>query len=150
MYFVLILLLVVAILFGTGRVRPDFVALAALCISMEESYRVISWSTVILLAGTFLLTALLSSFISHTATVVILAPIIIQLAESYGISPYPLTMTLAIAASAAYLTPVASPVNKLVVSAGAYRFIDFLRIGAPLLVITLLISVLLIPALFPF
>ena len=156
------------------------------CISMEESYKVISWRTVIvlgamlpfaaalektggvdliangilsvvgdgspylLMAGIFLLTAFLGSFISNTATAVILAPIVIQTAEGFHISPYPLAMALAIAASASYLTPVSSPVNMLVVSAGEYKFLDFVRIGLPLLVITMAVSMGLIPVLFPF
>lgn len=155
------------------------------CLTMEEAYQSISWSTVILIAamlpfataldktggialivdgimgwigdggpyllisGLFFVTVLLSSFISNTATAVILAPIAISIAENAGISPYPLVMTVAIAASTAYLTPVASPVNMLVVSPGGYRFMDFMRTGFPLFIVTWVICLFLIPLVFP-
>jgi di/tricarboxylate transporter len=93
---------------------------------------------------------MLSSFISNTATAVILAPIVIRIAEEASVSPHTLVVTLAIAASTAFITPVASPVNMLVVSPGRYSFMDFVRTGFPLAVLTLLICLLVIPLLFPF
>jgi di/tricarboxylate transporter len=103
-----------------------------------------------MMTGLFLITVLLSSFISNTATAVILAPIAIKMAEQASISPYSLVMTLAIAASTAFLTPVASPVNMLVVGPGGYKFMDFVKSGFPLVIITLAICLLLIPVFFPF
>jgi len=100
--------------------------------------------------GLFIVTVILGSFLSNTATAVILAPIAIKIAEVSHISPYPIAMTIAIAASTAFLTPVASPVNMLVVAPGGYKFMDFLRIGFPMFVIALAISLVLIPLLFPF
>ena len=104
----------------------------------------------LLMTGIFIVTVLLSSFISNTATAVILAPIVIKIAEESGLSPHTLVITLAIAASTAFITPVASPVNMLVVSPGRYRFMDFVKTGFPLAVITLLICLLVIPLVFPF
>jgi di/tricarboxylate transporter len=156
------------------------------CLTMEEAYKSINWSTVILIAamlpfaealektggiqliaenvmsvfgngspyllvsGLFVVTVVLGSFLSNTATAVILAPIAIKIAEVSHISPYPIAMTIAIAASTAFLTPVASPVNMLVVAPGGYKFMDFVRIGFPMFVIALAVSLLLIPLLFPF
>lgn len=156
------------------------------CLTMEDAYQSISWSTVILIAamlpfataldktgginlivdnvmmvfgsggpymimtGIFMVTVALSSFISNTATAVILAPIAIKMAEQASISPYTLVMTLAIAASTAYLTPVASPVNMLVVSPGGYKFMDFVKTGFVLFLLTWLICLLLVPVFFPF
>ena len=104
----------------------------------------------LLMTGIFISTVLLSSFISNTATAVILAPIVIKIAEEASLSPRTLVITLAIAASTAFITPVASPVNMLVVSPGRYRFMDFVKTGFPLAVITLLICLLVIPLVFPF
>ena len=107
-------------------------------------------SPYILVTGLFIVTVVLGSFLSNTATAVILAPIGIKIAEVSEISPYPIAMTIAIAASTAFLTPVASPVNMLVVGPGSYKFMDFMRIGFPMFIIALVVSLLLIPILFPF
>ena len=103
-----------------------------------------------LLAGLFLLTAAFSQFISNTATAVLVAPIATLAASEMGVSPQPMLMAVALAASAAFLTPVASPVNTLVMGPGGYRFMDFFKLGIPLLLITLAVSVFLVPLLFPF
>jgi di/tricarboxylate transporter len=102
-----------------------------------------------MLASIFLLTAVISSFISNTATAVLMAPIAITTAHTLGVSPYPFAMTVAIAASAAFVTPVASPVNTLVMGPGNYRFNDFVRFGLPLLLLTMVVVVLVVSALFP-
>lgn len=102
-----------------------------------------------LLAAVFILTALLSLFISNTATAVLMAPVAISLAVALNASPYPFAMMVAIGASAAFMTPVASPVNTLVLGPGQYTFSDFLKIGTPFTLLVLLISVILVPILFP-
>jgi di/tricarboxylate transporter len=102
-----------------------------------------------LLTVLFLLTSLFSQFISNTATTVLIAPIALTLALEMGLSPYPLMMTVAIAASTAFATPVASPVNTLVLGPGNYRFSDFLRVGVPLQLLALIVTVLLVPVIFP-
>ncbi len=102
------------------------------------------------LAALFAVTAGLGLFISNTATAIIMAPIAITLAEQLGVSPLPFAMTAALASSTAFVTPVASPVNMLVVGPGNYRFVDFLRIGGPFAVVTLVVVVLMVPWLMPF
>lgn len=104
----------------------------------------------LVLAALFLTTALLSLFISNTATAVLMAPVALAVAADLGASPYPFAMTVALAASAAFITPVSSPVNTLVLGPGNYRFRDFVRIGAPFAAITLLACVLIVPWVLPF
>lgn len=103
-----------------------------------------------MMAAIFILTGLLSQVISNTATAVLLAPVAIGAAAQLGVSPYPLAMAVAVAASSALATPVATPVNMLVLGPGAYRFGDFLKTGLLLQSIVLLITLLLVPLLFPF
>lgn len=103
-----------------------------------------------LLACLFLLTALIGLFISNTATAVLMTPVALSIAEQLGASPYPFAMTVALAASAAFMTPISSPVNTLVLGPGHYRFADFVRVGVPFTLLVMLVSVLLIPLLFPF
>lgn len=102
------------------------------------------------LAAIFAVTAVLGLFVSNTATAVLMAPVALAVAESSGASPYPFAMTVALAASAAFMTPVSSPVNTLVVGPGDYRFFDFVRIGVPFAIVALLASVALVPWVFPF
>jgi len=104
----------------------------------------------LVLAAIFGATAALSLFISNTATAVLMAPVALAVASALGASPYPFAMTVALAASAAFMTPVSSPVNTLVVGPGDYRFSDFLRIGVPFAVICLITSVFLVPLVLPF
>lgn len=104
----------------------------------------------LLLALIYLSTATLSLFISNTATAVLMAPVALAVADGIGASPHPFAMTVALAASAAFVTPVSSPVNTLVVGPGNYRFGDFVRIGLPFAAITMIACVLLIPVVLPF
>ena len=102
------------------------------------------------LAMLFAMTALLGMFISNTATAVLMAPVAIALAKHMQASPYPFAMIVALAASTAFMTPVSSPVNTLVVAPGHYAFADFLRVGVPFSLIVLSICVFLVPLLLPF
>lgn len=124
----------------TGGV--DLAANALLGIAGEAGPRTI-------LATLFAITVVMGLFISNTATAVLMAPVAMGIAEAMKASPYPFAMTVAIAASCAFMTPVSSPVNTLVVGPGNYRFSDFLKIGGPYTVIALAISVVLIPWLLP-
>jgi di/tricarboxylate transporter len=101
------------------------------------------------MAGIFVVTALLSQFISNTATAVLMAPIALQSALALGVSPHAFLMTVAIAASAAFTTPIASPTNTLVLGPGGYHFGDFVKVGLPLQVVVLVVTMLTLPFLFP-
>jgi len=98
----------------------------------------------------FVMCAVIGLFISNTATAVLMAPIALAAAKSMGVSPYPFAMMVAMAASAAFMTPVSSPVNTLVLGPGKYSFSDFVKIGVPFTVLVMVVCVLLIPVLFPF
>ncbi|MFQ2591180.1 SLC13 family permease [Aeromonas caviae] len=104
----------------------------------------------VMLASLFVLCAVIGLFISNTATAVLMAPIALGTADQMGVSPYPFAMTIAIAASAAFMTPVSSPVNTLVLGPGNYKFMDFVRIGVPFTLLVMVVSVIAIPWFFPF
>ena len=101
------------------------------------------------LAVLFALTAILGMFISNTATAVLMAPVALAMASEMKASPYPFAMIVALAASTAFMTPVSSPVNTLVVTPGNYAFGDFVKVGVPLSLIVLVVSVLMVPWLLP-
>ncbi len=104
----------------------------------------------LVLATLFVITAGLGLFISNTATAVLMAPVALAIAKDLGASPYPFAMTVALAASTAFMTPISSPVNTLVVGPGQYSFGDFLKVGTPFAIIVAIVSVLLIPVFLPF
>lgn len=156
------------------------------CLTMEDAYRSIHWSSIVLVAGMlpladalkitggtdlivdaliygvgdaspglmltviFFLTAALGLVLSNTASAVLVAPIAITAAEALNVSPYPFAVAVLIAASAAFSTPVSTPVVTLVVEPGRYRFTDFLKVGVPLLLFTWLVTALVAPMIFPF
>lgn len=103
----------------------------------------------VVLGAIFILTAVLSMFMSNTATAVLLAPVAIGVAHQMNASPLPFAMIVALAASTAFVTPVSSPVNTLVVTPGGYKFGDFVRIGGPFALITMIVCVILVPLLLP-
>jgi len=103
----------------------------------------------VVLALLFAITAMLGLFISNTATAVLMAPVALAVAKDLGASPYPFAMIIAIAASAAFMTPVSSPVNTLVVGPGGYGFGDFVKLGVPLTLIVMAASLILVPWLLP-
>jgi len=100
------------------------------------------------LALLFVVTVVLGLFISGTANAVLLIPVALAVAEDLGASPYPFAMIVALAAACAFMTPI-SPVNTLVTTAGNYRFVDFIRVGLPLTLIVMALSVGLAPWLLP-
>lgn len=101
------------------------------------------------LALLFLMTSIFGIFISNTATAVLMAPVALTTASHLNASPYPFAMIVALAASAAFMTPVSSPVNTLVVTPGGYRFLDFFKVGFPLTIIVMIVSVIFVPLLLP-
>ena len=103
-----------------------------------------------ILISLFILTAVVGLFISNTATAILIAPIAITMAHQLNLSPVPFAMVVAIAASAAFMTPVSSPVNTMVFGPGGYKFADFVKVGVPFTLLVMLVSVFLIPFLFPF
>lgn len=98
----------------------------------------------------FLLTWTLTQFMANTASCALLIPVGLRVAQSLGVNPKSILMTIVIAASCAFATPVATPPNTLIYSTGYIRFTDFLKLGLPLSLLTLAASVLLIPVLWPF
>lgn len=103
----------------------------------------------VILGAIFLVTALIGLFVSNTATAVLMAPVAIAIAQQLGASPYPFAMTVALAASAAFMTPVSSPVNTLIVEPGRYRFVDFVRVGTPFTVVVMLMVAVMVPLVLP-
>ena len=106
-------------------------------------------SPLFLMSTLFLLTSLFTQVLSNTATTVLIAPIALAAAQKLGVQPYAFMMSVAIAASMAFASPVASPTNTLVMGAGDYQFGDYIKVGLPLILLTMLISVLVLPILWP-
>jgi di/tricarboxylate transporter len=159
--------------------------IASGCVKLDAIYRIISWKTVVLIAGmlplataltktgatelmahqlvaalgslgpvamlvvVFLVTALVGLFISNSATAVLIAPVAIEAAQTLHVSPQAFAMTVAIACCAAYVTPVSSPVNMLVMEPGGYAFGDYVKVGLPLLVLTMLVTIVLVTLIYP-
>ena len=105
---------------------------------------------IMVLSGLFIMTSLFTQFLSNTATTVLIAPIGLVAAQQLNIQPYAFLMAISIAASMAFATPVASPVNTLVMGAGSYRFKDFIKIGVPMIIVVLVVSLLVLPIFWPF
>lgn len=102
------------------------------------------------MGGIYLATSILTMFISNTATAVLFTPIALQSAIALGVSPYPFLFAVAVAASMCFASPFSTPPNALVMSAGRYTFMDYVKIGLPLQVIYLVVMIFVIPLLFPF
>ena len=101
-------------------------------------------------AALFIFTSVFSQFISNTATTVLVAPIALSVAQSMNLNPEPFMMMVALAASTAFATPIASPVNTLILIPGKYSFKDFIKVGVPLQLLAMVIALLLTPLFFPF
>ncbi|TCR66341.1 SLC13 family permease [Bosea sp. BK604] len=189
----IIILLAMVLLLATGVVPSAVAGLLAagaiiLCgiMTVEQSYRAISWTTVILvgammplstamietgaakmladhlvslvgdagptalLAGLFVLTAIMGQLISNTATALIVIPIGVAAATSMGISPRPVLMSTAVAAAGAFLTPIATPTNLMVMGPGGYVFSDYWKLGLPLLIWFFVVAVFIVPLIWRF
>ena len=105
---------------------------------------------IVLCAVLYLISNVLTQFMSNTASAALLAPIGISIAQSIGADPKPVLMSIGIAASMAYATPMATPPNTLVLGPGSFTFNDYVKVGVPLCVICFIVSVILIPIFWPF
>ena len=105
---------------------------------------------ILLLGGVFLLTTTFSQVINNSATAVLMAPIAILAASSLNLSPEPFMIVVAISASTAFLTPIGTTTNAMVMTAGGYKFMNYLKVGAPLLLMFFIISMILVPMIWPF
>ena len=105
---------------------------------------------IVLCAVLYLISNVLTQFMSNTASAALLAPIGISIAQSIGADPKPVLMAIGIAASMAYATPMATPPNTLVLGPGGFSFNDYVKVGVPLCVITFIASVIIIPIFWPF
>ena len=186
-------LLVMVLLLATGAVPSVIAGLVAAfamvllrVLTVEQAYRAINWTTVILvgamiplstamektgaanlmatalvnlvgnaspyalLAGLFVLTAILGQLISNTATALIMIPIGISAAGAIGVSARPVLMSVAVASAAAFLTPVATPVNLMVMGPGGYQFGDYWKLGLPLLLLFFVVATFLVPLVWRF
>ncbi|MDU1889044.1 MAG: SLC13 family permease [Dysgonomonas sp.] len=103
-----------------------------------------------LLAGIYFCTSLLTMFISNTATAVLFTPIALKAAIGMEVSPYPFLFAVAVAASMCFASPFSTPPNALVMSAGRYSFMDYVKVGLPLQLIMGTIMILVLPLIFPF
>ena len=155
-------------------------------LTIPQTYRAISWTTVILIAGMVplstafistgaagmvadaviavigstsphlallvlcVLTMVLGQFISNVATVLVVAPIAVAVAQGLDVSVLPFMMALTVAGAAAFLTPIATPVNLMVMQPGGYRFGDYWRLGLPLTLVFLAVAVMYVPLVWPF
>ena len=104
----------------------------------------------VLMAGIYFTTSLMTMFISNTVTAVLMAPIALTCAMQVGISPVPLLFGVTVAASMCFASPFSTPPNALVMPAGQYTFMDYIKVGLPLQIIMGVVMVFVLPLLFPF
>lgn len=186
-------LLVMVVLLATGIVPPVIAALLAAgamvlgrVLTMQQAYRGISWTTVLLVAGMipmatavtqsgageqvatvivdmvgdagplvlllalFVITVTFGQLISNTATALVMIPIAVSAADQLDISARPVLMSLCVGAAVAFLTPVATPANLMVMGPAGYRFGDYWKVGAPLVALFGVVAVLLVPVVWSF
>lgn len=103
-----------------------------------------------LLAGLFILTGILGQLISNTATALIIIPIAIAASNNIGISPRPVLMSVAVAAAASFLTPIATPTNLMVMGPAGYKFGDYWKLGLPLMMWFMVIATFYVPMIWRF
>ena len=125
---------------GAGKLIADTV------VSMMGS----NPNPIVLCAVLYLISNVLTQFMSNTASAALLAPIGISIAQTIGADPKPVLMAIGIAASMAYATPMATPPNTLVLGPGSFTFNDYVKVGVPLCVICFIVSVIIIPIFWPF
>ena len=104
----------------------------------------------LLLAGIYAATSVMTIFISNTVTAVLMAPIALQCAMQIGVSPVPFMFAVTVAASMCFASPFSTPPNALVMSAGQYTFMDYVKVGLPLQILMGIVMVIVLPLFFPF
>ncbi|MCE2616510.1 MAG: SLC13 family permease [Phocaeicola sp.] len=109
-----------------------------------------SYGPYALMAGIYFTTSLMTMFISNTATAVLMAPIALQSALSLGVSPVPYLFAVTLGASMCFASPFSTPPNALVMSAGQYTFMDYVKVGLPLQIIMGIVMIFVLPLLFQF
>ena len=108
------------------------------------------YGPVALLVGIYFTASLMTMFISNTVTAVLMAPIALQSAIQTGVSPVPFLFAVTVAASMCFASPFSTPPNALVMPAGQYSFMDYVKVGLPLQVIMGIVMIIVLPMLFPF
>lgn len=108
------------------------------------------YSPILLLAGIYFTTSFMTMFISNTATAVLMAPIAMSSAVQIGVSPVPMLFAVTLGASLCFASPFSTPPNALVMTAGQYKFSDYIKVGLPLQIILGIVMILVLPLLFPF
>ena len=108
------------------------------------------YGPLVLMAGIYFTTSLLTMFISNTATAVLVAPIALQSAIAINVSPYPFLLAVTVGASMCFASSFSTPPNALVMSAGKYTFMDYVKVGLPLQIVMGIAMVFILPLLFPF
>lgn len=186
-------LIALVIMLASNIVPPAVAGILCACvlvasgaITVEQAYRAVHWTTVILIgammpistamiqsgtakfvadelvsalgsagpgalvAGLFMLTAVLGQVMSNTATTMLVIPIAMASAAAMNIQPQPVLMSLCVAGSASFMTPIATTTNMMVMGAGGYRFGDYWKLGTPLMAWFFIVAVFLVPRIWPF
>jgi di/tricarboxylate transporter len=141
-------LITIAASFGVGAALKNSGLATAMATSLVDSTAV--WGPVAALAVFYLLGSVMTELITNNAVAVLLFPFCLETARLYGVNPEPFLLALILSASASFMTPIGYQTNMMVYGPGGYRFMDFMKIGAPLNFILWLIAIPLIPLFWPF
>ena len=133
---------------------PMSTALEKTGVSAAIADTIVSWlgtsGPMLMLAGIYAATSVMTIFISNTVTAVLMAPIALQCAMQIGVSPVPFMFAVTVAASMCFASPFSTPPNALVMSAGQYTFMDYVKVGLPMQILMGVVMVFTLPLLFPF
>lgn len=133
---------------------PMSIALEKTGVSTAISSSMVDWlggsGPRLMLAGIYAATSIMTIFISNTVTAVLMAPIALQCAMQVGVSPVPFMYAVTVAASMCFASPFSTPPNALVMSAGQYTFMDYVKVGLPMQILMGIVMILVLPLLFPF